>query len=113
MVEFAEERHRAITLCVAQEKKNNLGAAESTHGVVKVVKSIVGVWSKDKEEVFIVGESERRIGVDEDWTNGVRTIGREGKWKVETIAKIKTLKPLCKHKQKALKLCRDEKVWTK
>ena len=51
--------------------------------------------------------------MDEDWTNGVRIIGREGKKKVEMFVKIKILKPLYELKQKVLKTCREEKVWIK
>ena len=94
MAEFVVEGNKSITLHVEQEEKNNLGAAESAHDIMKVVKSIIGIWNKEKGEVFVMDRNERRIGVDEDWTNGVRTIGREGKRKVDMFAKIKTLKPL-------------------
>ena len=56
--------------------------------------------TKKKRKVYVVDRKEQRIGMDEDWTNGVRIIGREGKRKVEIFVKIKTLKPLYEIKKK-------------
>ena len=113
MADIEEEEHKAITVHVTQEEKNNLGASESMHDIMKAVESITNVWNKDKEEVFVVDRNERKIGVDKNWKNGLRITGREGRRKVEMFVWTKTLKPLCMLKQKVLKSCRHEKVWIK
>ena len=98
--EVTVEKHKVITLHVVQEEKKNMVATESMCNVMKVVKSIIEVWNKEKEEVYVVDRNDQRICMDADWTNGVRIIGREGKRKVEMFVKIKTLKPLYELKEK-------------
>ena len=43
MDEVAEEGHKATTMHVAQEEKNNLGAAESVYDNMKAIKSVIDV----------------------------------------------------------------------
>ena len=50
MEEVTIEGHKLITLHVTQEEKRILGATESTHDAMKVVKIIIYVWNKEKEE---------------------------------------------------------------
>ena len=82
MEEVTVEEHKGITLHVVQQEKKNMAATESTCDVMKVVKSMIVVWNKEKEEVYIVDRNNQRICMDADWTNRVRIIGREGKRKV-------------------------------
>ena len=60
-------------------------------GVMKIVKSMINVWNKDEEEVCVVDRNERRIVMDEDWTNGVRMSGREAKGSCEWLQRSKPL----------------------
>ena len=41
---------------------------------MKVVKSIINVWSRDKETGFVMDRNERKIGMDERGKNRVRII---------------------------------------
>ena len=46
---------------------------------MKVVKSTIDAWNKEKKETCIVDRNDQSAYVDADWSNGVRIIGREGK----------------------------------
>ena len=91
MEEVTLEEHKVITLHATQEEKKSLGATASIFNTMKVLKSIIDVWNKEKEEACIVDTNDQRICLGVYWTNGIRIIGREEKRKVEMFVKIKRL----------------------
>ena len=53
--------------------------AESSHETLKVVNKILSVWIMEDDNFNVVDKHDKRMGVDENWAHGVRTIGQHKK----------------------------------